>query len=78
MSYLQGCPYRDSASLPHFINQQSSEACTCTTMKQPLKVDYIEILKSNQDSLSTIITMGALIGKVSPPHLMRLFTVYAF
>jgi hypothetical protein len=48
-------------------------------MKQPLKVDYIEILKSNQDSLSTIITMGALIGKVSPPHLMmRLFTVYAF
>ena len=47
-------------------------------MKQPLKVDYIEILKSNQDSLSTIITLGALIGKVSPPHRMRLFTVYAF
>jgi hypothetical protein len=35
-------------------------------MKQPLKVDYIEILKSNQDSLSTIITLGALIGKVLP------------
>ena len=34
----------------------------------------MEVLKSNQDSLSTIITLGALIGKVSPVHLMLLFT----
>lgn len=70
--YLQGCPYRDSSSLPHFVNQMSSKACTCTTTAEPLRLDPVEIIKSNMDSLSTIITFGSLIGKVSPVQLIIL------
>ena len=68
----QGCPYRDATSLPHFTNQLSSKACTCTDFTQPLSLDPVEIMKSNMDSLSTIITFGALIGKVSPVQLIIL------
>jgi hypothetical protein len=68
----QGCPYRDATSLPHFINELSALACTCTDFTQPLRLDPIEIMKSNMDSLSTIITFGALIGKVSPVQLIIL------
>jgi len=72
LSYLQGCPYRDSVSLPHFVNQMSSKACTCSNFKEPLRLEPIEIMKSNMDSLSTIITFGALLGKVSPVQLTTL------
>lgn len=41
-------------------------------MKEPLRLDAIEIMESNMDSLSAIITFGALIGKVSPVQLIIL------
>ena len=71
-TYLQGCPYRDSPALPHFVNQMSAKACTCSDFSESLRLDPIEVMKTNMDSLSTIITFGTLIGKVSPVQLIIL------
>jgi hypothetical protein len=39
-------------------------------MNDPLPLNPVEIMKSNMDSLSAIITFGCLIGKVSPLQLL--------
>jgi ammonium transporter Rh len=50
----------------------SSKACTCTDFSEPMSLDLIEVFRTNMDSLSSIITFGALIGKVSPVQLIIL------